>query len=360
MAPIEQHIKLLKPFSMKTIRILAVLFLFSQTVLNGQTISGIGNNPTLNPQASSLVCDTIFSFPTPDMWPTGIAFDGTHVFSSGNLNHFIYKYDLSGTLVDSIPNPFNQANNQVGGDMDFDGTNLLLLTEQSDTLYKIDPATGNVVNSFIVQPCNLDCFGVAFDGVNIWVLDYVPHALYKLDANSGAVLDTVILSVSSFILPIEFINGHLYGLGIFPGEIYEIDPATGVTTLVDPWCLGYSIGFCKVGNNIWGCSSQISTGGTQRIYMFESSPMSIESNTLSMKAVVYPNPSSGIINITSDRIIVSGYVELYDTPGKLLLKQDISNASEIKLEILKPEPGIYFIRIVDGNSYFFDKIIIND
>ncbi len=337
------------------------MFLLSQNVLTGQTSlnSGIGNNPVINSQSSAFVCDTIFSFPAVDMWPTGIAFDGTHLYSSGNLNHFIYKHDLTGTLVDSIPNPFNQGNNQVGGDMDFDGTNLLLLAEQSDTLYKIDPSTGNVVNSFIVAPCNLDCYGVAFDGTNIWVLDYAPHTLYKLDANSGAVLNTLVMPPTSYILPIEFINGHLYGLGIFPGQIYEIDTATGGVNLIAPWCLGYSIGFCKAGNNIWGCSSQISTGGTQRIYKFEATPLSVETNSTSINAVVYPNPSSGLINISTGRIIQSGVAELYDTPGKLILKQKISNESEIKLELHDAEPGVYFIRIVDGDSHYFNKIIIS-
>jgi hypothetical protein len=343
-------------------RLLITLFLCLNLVLvNAQSgyHAGVGNPFVNSMTLSSSVCDTIFSFPAIDTWPSGITSDGNHLFSSGSYTQFIYKHDFAGNLIDSIPNPFNQPTNYTGGDMDFDGTNLLFFTEQNDTLYKINPVTGAVVNQFNITPCTLDCYGVAYDGTHIWISDYVVHQIYKVDANTGTVLKTLTIPTPNFILPIKFINGQLYGLGIFPGQLYEIDTTTGNILSVQPWCLDYSIGICKVNNSIWAISSSITYGGTQRIYQFESFPLDDGINiTASSNIFVFPNPSEGVINISSDRLILNGNIEIYDALGRLCLNAQILNEKDKRLELINPVAGINCIRIFDGENYHYSRIMI--
>jgi hypothetical protein len=348
---------------MNTLQLLLTLFMcINLASINAQSTyhSGIGNPPVTNTSLVSLVCDTVFSFPAIDTWPTGITSDGNFLFSNGNDGQVIYKHNFAGTLIDSIPNPFNQPTNYTGGDMDFDGTNLLMFGEQNDTLYKINPVTGAVVNQFIIAPCNLDCFGVAYDGTDIWISDYVAQQIYKVDANTGALLKTISVTTPNYVLPIKFINGQLYGLGIFPGQLYEIDTTSGNILSVQPWCLGYSIGFCKVNNSIWAVSSDIAVGGTQRIYQFESFPLGEEENlSATFKVSVFPNPSKGIINISSDRMILNGNIEIYNALGRLTLSEKIENETLKQVELTKPVAGMYCIRIFDGEKYHYCRIFIH-
>jgi len=342
--------------------LLSVLLCLHPAFTNAQSgfHSGIGSVPASAPSLVSAVCDTIFSFPAIDTWPTGITSDGNFLYNCGNNNLSIYKHDFAGNLIDSIPNPFNQPSNYVGGDMDYDGTNLLLFTEQNDTFYKINPATGAIINQFVVAPCNLDCYGLAYDGTNVWICDYTGQQIYKVDINSGTVLKTIPVTTLNYILSIKFINGQLYGLGIFPGQLYEIDTTSGNILSVQPWCLGYSIGFCKVNNSIWAVSSDIGVGGTQRIYQFESFPLSDELNIAENSDIlVYPNPSKGIINISSDKIILNGNIEIYDAHGKLILSETIEHESLKQLALTNPNPGMYCIRISDGEKYHNSRVIIN-
>src|SRR4030095_14876844 len=171
----------------------AFFILFSTQHLYAQTklVAGIeqGVATILQPLNNQAACDTIFSFPTVDEQPSGITSDGNFIWSNGS-NYYIYKYAFSGLLMDSIINPASFFNT-TGGDMDFDGTNLLVMVEQVDTLYKINPNTGAVVSRFKVAPCTQNCYGVAFDGTYIWVTNYSPSFIYKLNASTGAVINTI-------------------------------------------------------------------------------------------------------------------------------------------------------------------------
>ncbi len=60
------------------------------------------------------------------------------------------------------------------------------------------------------------------------------------------------------------------------------------------------------------------------------------------KVMVYPNPSSGIVNISSEKEIIS--LEVYDTQGKLLINNNISSKNAtINIEFLVS--GIYILKI---------------
>ena len=348
-----------KLFSTGLLIIISIANLLAQSnfVAGLQTGSTTGGS-----QPTTLAaCDTLFSFPTVDFWTSGITFDGTHLWSSGYSNLRLYKHDLTGVLIDSVQGPFLTSTGYHGGDMDFDGTNILLFIEETDTLYKLDPTNGNVISKFRIAPCGTNCFGVAFDGTNIWISNYSPQAIYKVDANTGAVLNSFSISTSSNVLPIKFINNKLYGLGVYPGAIFEIDTSNGNTTNIGPWCLGYSMGFCIANNNLWSASSQIPLGGTQRIYQFDTLLLSNGINPIneSNSFQVFPNPSTGIVNFAFDKNIQNGTIEIINALGQTIWFDNIINEKEMQLKLDDVNNGICMVRIFDGERYVNRKLIYN-
>jgi len=70
---------------------------------------------------------------------------------------------------------------------------------------------------------------------------------------------------------------------------------------------------------------------------------------------VYPNPTSGLINIVTTQDILR--LELYDQLGQLLYEQAISN-EKVTLNVSNFENGIYFIRCYDHAGQFIVKKIV--
>lgn len=341
--------------------VLFILFNLQNISAQGNFLSGIqsGTIPPFQSSKTSFTCDTIFSFLTLDTWPTGLVSDGNYLWSFGHNLHYIYKYTFTGAVVDSIINPASFSISLTGGDLDFDGTNLLVLVEEVDSLYKINPITGVVVDRFRVTPCTSNCHGVAADGVYTWVCDYSPAFVYKLDAATGALLNAFPISGSGVMLPIKFINGKLYGLTMSPEMMQEIDTTSGNIVSATPWCLGYPLGFCVANNHLWGLSSEIAVGGTQRIYQFDSLLVDAVPNiSADNSPAVFPNPSEGRFTISFTGIINSGSVEIKNIFGKNIYTETVFNKTETEINLTDVSPGIYFLRVNNGNQNNCRKLVI--
>ncbi len=61
--------------------------------------------------------------------------------------------------------------------MAFDGTHIWSANYISDTVSKIDPATGTKVD----YPAGNGPWGVAFDGTNIWITNYLSDTVSKIN-----------------------------------------------------------------------------------------------------------------------------------------------------------------------------------
>ncbi len=77
-------------------------------------------------------------------------------------------------------------------------------------------------------------------------------------------------------------------------------------------------------------------------------------------AVIYPNPSIGIFNISIGNNIIKN-IEITDVFGKIILKKDDfkSNNSEISLNLQTYSNGIYFVKISTDEVTIIKKIIKN-
>jgi hypothetical protein len=118
--------------------------------------------------------------------------------------------------------------NPFGENMAFDGTNLYYNDGPffgDNRIYKIDPATGNVISSILPQePFYL--FGIAWFNGAIWATD--SFNLYELDPNTGVVIKEygAVFDGAATGLTADPDNGLLYAVSQFR-EFFVVDPTTG-------------------------------------------------------------------------------------------------------------------------------------
>lgn len=340
---------------MKTNYLIHLLILMVPFNLAAQkTVCGIksGEFNTYFIESPKLDCDTIFSFETVDDFPAGLAFDGTYIYSTGITHSLIYKYDLNGEFVDTIPFPGTS-----GGDLDFDGTYLWMVSEQDRTIYKMDPTNGNVINSFLLPTGSLsdpNNFGCAYDNGFFWTTEYGNRTLMRLNAATGALVDS--FAINRMVLPIKIIHGNLYGIEFTvmgTSQLIKFNKFNGSVIDSIPWCLPYPLGLCWAANHLWGLSSGMGIG-TQHIYEFDSL-LSSSNNIVPMNdnISVFPNPSKDNITINTPQ---KSEIEMLNMEGQTI-KYITAFENYTTIDISEVPVGMYVIKVKTKKGIVVRKLI---
>ena len=87
-------------------------------------------------------------------------------------------------------------------------------------------------------------------------------------------------------------------------------------------------------------------------------PVGLNENHASNSMTVYPNPSTGKLNILFAKPIARGTVEIQSILGEKILKQNIYYRSEMVITPENISDGIYFVKVFDGNETLCRKLII--
>jgi len=302
-----------------------------------------------------LACDTIFSFTAFDDIPAGLAFDGSYFYSTGDATNLIFKYDINGEFVESIPCPGSSA-----GDLDFDGTYLWMVSEQDRTVYKMDKANGNVISSFLLPTGTLgdpNNYGCAYDNGYLWTTEYYDGTLMRLNAATGALVDS--FPINRMVLPIKIIHGNLYGIefvdktAMGPTQLIKFDKFTGSVTDSIPWCLPYPLGLSWAVNHLWGLSSGFGIG-TRHIYEFDSL-LSSTNNIVPINdhISVFPNPSADNITINTPQ---KSEIEILNTEGQTI-KHITTCENHTTIGISEVPVGIYMIKVKTPKGMVVKKLI---
>ncbi len=72
---------------------------------------------------------------------------------------------------------------------------------------------------------------------------------------------------------------------------------------------------------------------------------------------VYPNPTTGIINIKTDGDKSQGSVSITDVNGKLVYRT-LYEGHNYELDLAPYGPGVYFIKLLSGNKAYYKKVIV--
>tara|TARA_B100001057_G_scaffold216395_1_gene216714 strand:- start:988 stop:2118 length:1131 start_codon:yes stop_codon:yes gene_type:complete len=73
-----------------------------------------------------------------------------------------------------------------------------------------------------------------------------------------------------------------------------------------------------------------------------------------VKTIIYPNPSSGTINFSTD--MQNEIIEIFNTNGQNILNKVIDSTNTVELDL---PSGIYFLRSNTKSGIYYSKIIIN-
>ncbi|MEA3446339.1 MAG: T9SS type A sorting domain-containing protein, partial [Bacteroidota bacterium] len=74
---------------------------------------------------------------------------------------------------------------------------------------------------------------------------------------------------------------------------------------------------------------------------------------------IYPNPTTGLVNISTNISNIIKSISVYDIMGETVFFQKISRRENIKIDFEHLVSGIYFIRIITDDCIVTKRIVIN-
>ena len=166
--------------------------------------------------------NVIEAFDLPDHYMSGIAYDEGDFWVSRyypDPGH-LYKVDDAGGVIDDFDGPDNQP-----WDLAIGSDSLWIADYWGDTLYQLDPATGNLIDSHASE--GVDPAGIVWDGQYLWYCDngdtFTEDVLYKVDVQGSGSPEIVIADAA-----------HDFGNVALGDEVtWEVDIAnTGTGALV--------------------------------------------------------------------------------------------------------------------------------
>lgn len=226
----------------------------------------------------------LYSFPSPDGSPRGLAFDGSYLWcaNTGDGNSVngakIYKLDpITGAIVNTYSSP---GTNPFG--LAWDGSYLWHSDFGTGMIYKIDTSTMTSVSSFSYSSGYM--FDIAWDGTYLWGTFGNSDYMVCYDVNSGTPVDTVIANYTSpEVRPM--------GLCYVPentGQIWTCDGSSaGASNFVHQWDFSSSswinhwnanpalypdgLAYDSLTGRLW-----VSCWTNDMIYVYEFAPNSVE------------------------------------------------------------------------------------
>ncbi len=130
----------------------------------------------------------ISQFDLPDHYMSGIAYDSGDFWVATYYPEpaIIYKVDSTGSIIKQFTAPDDQP-----WDLCLENNNLWMADYWGDTLYKIDPSNGNLLESHSSE--GVDPAGIVWDGSYLWYcdngIDYNYDYLYKVALSASITAD---------------------------------------------------------------------------------------------------------------------------------------------------------------------------
>ena len=161
----------------------------------------------------------ISQFDLPDHYMSGIAYDSGDFWVATYYPEpaTIYKVDTSGSILQQFTAPDDQP-----WDLCLENENLWMADYWGDTLYKINPSTGNLLESHPSE--GVDPAGIVWDGVYLWYcdngIDYNYDHLYKVALREVTITANFTADITE---------------GIAPLTVHFTDLSTAVNTTVTSW-----------------------------------------------------------------------------------------------------------------------------
>ena len=234
--------------------------------------------------ASAGSVNVLSSFYSPDWFPNGLAWDGTHLWLLGGHYDCFYKINTGGTVVDYfIPAEPGGAN---GSGATFDGTDLWgMFRESTSSPGDVYEYTTSGTYLFSFTSSGMYNFGLTWDGNNLWMSSRGTQMIYEMDT-SGTIL-------SSFSIPYTAVGDMAWnGTHLFFAAKDEklIVEATTTGTIIDTYDMTVISGGFKPtaltydGENFW-----VSDQETDVIYEIELTGVGLQHSTYGEIKTLFSN-----------------------------------------------------------------------
>ena len=163
----------------------------------------------------------IDTIPAPGSQPTGLTWDGNYLWVGSYGTRRIYKVDpVTGSVDTSFP-----AQNTVSNEgLAFDGTYLWHTNWSDNIIRKLD--TLFVQQRQFPAPGN-GSTGLTWDGTHLWNSDQNRDSVYRIDPANGQVVQREI-APDTVIQDLAFDGTHLWACGYFSQTVYRSSPIVGI------------------------------------------------------------------------------------------------------------------------------------
>jgi hypothetical protein len=125
----------------------------------------------------------------------------------------------------------------------FDGTRLWIASQDDNSVYSLDPATGTV----LPHPAGVDPLDVAYDGQYIWVCDFSGGGVYRLDPTTGNPVGGVV-ATNALPQAVAYDGTNLW-VTHNGGTVSRVNPVLAAET--GDYNLGVNSDILFDGTNLW-------------------------------------------------------------------------------------------------------------
>lgn len=161
--------------------------------------------------------DVLGSYPTPSHAPTGLAFDGNHLWLADRLTDSLYAvHPETGDIERVLPAP-----GFVVRGLAWDGSGLWVVDQEEQHISRLDPETGLTTHHLESPTPSIQ--GLAWDGQYLWIADDRADVICQISTADGT-------TIERFAAP----HGKPTGLTWWNGYLWCADRADDRIYLVDP------------------------------------------------------------------------------------------------------------------------------
>lgn len=153
-------------------------------------------------------------------------------------------------------------------------------------------------------------------------------------------------------------------VGNIPGDRRSImSNIHGALNSGDSIFQSYAILYARNGNNLQNAQSIINLASEVKTFYDSESNIPCENGTWGTEEIntskfnVFPNPSKGILNISSDQQ-TNITVSIFDLSGKQIQTSFIQNATKTSIDLINLPKGLYLIQIETNNESIMKRIIL--
>ena len=202
--------------------------------------------------------EVMHSFPSPGKFPTGMTFDGKHLWLSDRKDDVLFAINpTDGTVARSLPSPAYWPTGlawdgaylwcaDIKGGMDVE-------EGYEGVIYRLDPADGTILQTLMAPtkyPADL-----CWDGTYLWCIDNKSNEIIQFSPEDGTTIRSFPAPTSS-CQGLDYDGTYLWASSSTRDEIYMILPEDGTVILTTNAPGPVPMGLCFDGKYLWNVDYQ--------------------------------------------------------------------------------------------------------